>query len=485
MAKMCKQVEPVPDPFRDELGRRDLLLRLGRGVGSIALSCLLRQDGYLSAATAAADPLAPKAPHFPVKAKSCIFLFMYGGPSQMDTFDPKPVLAKFHGTPVTRLYGGGGGGESKEERLYVGSPFKFSRHGQCGMEVSDIFPNLATCVDDMAVLRSMHTDSEIHPMATFQMNLGTVLPGSPSLGSWIVYGLGAESQNLPAYVVLTGSSVWSGAVNWSNGYLPAVTQGTLLNSSGPPIVDLRPPDGVTPERQRAQIELLNQLNEPYLASNPQNGDLLARMKNYELAFRMQTAVPEAVDLKGEPEPIKEMYGLNDKITEPMGQRCLLARRLVERGVRFVQIYSDGWDSHDRIAEYHHRRGLETDRPIAALLKDLKQRGLLDQVMVCWGGEFGRTPDNRKDFFAGYPGRDHNKHAMLMWFAGGGVKGGTVIGSTDETGLNAVDNRYHLHDVHATILRLMGLDDMRLTYYHGGRFKRLTDLGGRIIKEMVA
>lgn len=484
MAKMCRQVESVTDRGLGELGRRDLLLRLGRGLGSVALTSLLHQDGFLRAA-GRPDALAPKTPHFPVKAKSCIFLFMYGGPSQMDTFDPKPALTKFHGTPVTRIYAGGGDGANLEERLYVGSPFQFKKYGESGLDVSDMFPNLGTCADDMAVLRSMYTDTEIHPMATFQMNLGTSLPGSPSMGAWLVYGLGTENQNLPAYVVLSGGGVWSGAVNWSNGYLPAVTQGTLFNSSGPAIVDLQPPEGMSPERQRASIELLNQLNEPYLGSNPSNGDLLARMKNYELAFRMQTAVPEAADINSEPEKIKEMYGLNDKITEPMGQRCLLARRLVERGVRFVQIYSHGWDSHDRIAEQHRRRGQETDRPIAAMLKDLKQRGLLDQTLVVWGGEFGRTADNHKGFFKTYPGRDHNKHAMCMWFAGGGIKGGTVVGATDETGLKAVDNRYHLHDVHATILRLMGLDDMRLTYYNAGRMKRLTDLGGRVIKEMIA
>lgn len=482
MAKMCRNVE---SPLGGELGRRDLLSRFGRGMGSIALTSLLQQDGVLSAATAGVDPLAAKKQHFPAKAKSCISLFMYGGPSQMDTFDPKPALTKFHGTPVTRVYAGGGNGANREERLYVGTPFKFRKYGQSGIPVSDMFPHLGECVDDMAILRSMYTDSEIHPMATFQMNTGSLLPGSPSAGAWIVHGLGTENQNLPAFVVLSGGGVWSGAVNWSNGYLPALTQGTLFNPSGTPISDLKPPADVRPEQQKANIELLNSLNQPYLDSDPANGDLAARMKNYELAFRMQTAVPEAANLDSEPAHIKELYGLNDKITEPMGQRCLLARRLVERGVRYVQIYSHGWDSHDRLAEHHRRRGQETDKPVAALLKDLKQRGLLDQTLVCWGGEFGRTPDNHKGFFATYPGRDHNKHAALMWFAGGGIKGGTIVGSTDETGLKAVDNRYHLHDVHATILRLMGLDDMRLTYYHGGRFKRLTDLGGRTIKEMIA
>jgi len=399
----------------------------------------------------------------------------------MDTFDPKPMLAKYHGTPVTRDYGG------LEKRIYVGSPYKFSRYGRCGMEVSEIFPHLATCVDDIAVVRSLHTDTETHPNGVFMMNLGVQTPGGPSMGSWVIYGLGSMNQDLPAFVVLpdTRGGVWSGAVNWSNGYLPAIYQGTLLNPEGAPINDLKPPTGVKPEQQRDNIELLNRLNERYLTSNPKNSDLLARMKNYEMAFRMQVAVPEALDVDSEPEKIKQMYGLSEKVSEPMGRKCLMARRLVERGVRFVQIYNQGWDSHDSLAEEHRKRGQETDLPIAGLLKDLKQRGLLDQTLVVWGGEFGRTADNSMDFFRSRPGRDHNKEAMVMWFAGGGVKGGTVLGTTDELGVKAVENRYHLHDMHATLLHQMGLDDMRLTYYHAGRFKRLTDLGGRIIKEIIA
>lgn len=478
------QKNEMADSLSRAMQRRDFLYRFGQGLGSIALTSLLRDDGYLHA-DEPTDPLAEKKTHHPPKAKRCIFLFMYGGPSQMDTFDPKPLLNKYHGKPVTRIYGGGGDGDKREDRLYVASPFKFRKHGQSGLDVSELFPHVANCVDDMTVLRSMHVDSEIHPMASFQMNLGTLLPGSPSLGSWILHGLGTENQNLPAFVVLSGSGLWSGAVNYSNGYLPAVTQGTLLNTSGPPIVDLKPPKGTTTESQRAGIELLNQLNRSHLESNPSNGDLIARMKNYELAFRMQTAVPEAVDLKSETTSTHRMYGLDDKITEPMGRRCLLARRLVERGVRFVQIYSHGWDSHDKLAIHHRRRAHETDQPIAALLTDLKQRGLLEDTLVVWGGEFGRTSDNSKGFFATYPGRDHNKHGMVMWFAGGGVKGGNVVGATDDFGLKAAENRYHLHDMHATLLHLMGLDDMKLTYYHGGRFKRLTDLGGRTIKEMIA
>ncbi|MSO23103.1 MAG: DUF1501 domain-containing protein [Acidobacteria bacterium] len=475
----CNQTE-VGNLQLGELDRRSFLLRLGQGLGSVAFSWLLQQDAF-SASNSPENQLAVRPPHFPVKAKSCIFLFMAGGPSQMDTFDPKPLLTKYHGTVAAK----GSQPRANSNLLYVGSPFEFAKHGQCGMEVSEIFPHLATCVDDIAVVRSLQTDSDAHSTGAFLMNTAQPIPGSPSLGSWLTYGLGTENQNLPAFVVLPIRSVLYGAQNWSNGYLPAIYQGTPLNTEGTPIVDLQPPKGVTPEQQEVNIKLLNELNEPFLESSPIKNDLWARMKNYELAFRMQTTVPEALDVNREPGKIKELYGLNDKVTEPMGRRCLMARRLVERGVRFVQIYSSGWDSHYNLAVEHKRRGDETDRPIAGLLKDLKQRGLLDQTLVVWGGEFGRTPQALRNYFwSKIPGREHNRTAMLMWFAGGGVKGGTVVGATDELGEKAVQNVYQLHDLHATLLHLMGLNDMRLTYYHGGRFKRLTDLGGHPIKEML-
>lgn len=481
MAKTCCRTERFSAPANTPLGelsRRDLLCRMGRGLGSVALSSLLFNDRCLG--DTSADPLAAKPPHHPARARACIFLFMYGGPSQFDTFDPKPALKKYHGTRLKRIHS-----NRTEERIYVASPFQFKRYGQSGIEVSELFPHLAGGVDDIAILRSMYVDSDVHPNGVFQMNTGVLLPGAPSLGSWIVYGLGTENQNLPAFVVMSNEAVYSGASNWSNGYLPAATQGTLFQSTGEPVADLKPPPGMTRQRQEAAIDLLRDLNEPYVRQNPGNSELLARMKNYELAFRMQMSVPEATSIESEPESIKELYGLNEKVTEPIGRQCLLARRLVERGVRFVQIYSHGWDSHDRLALQHSQHALETDRPIAGLLKDLKQRGLLDQTLVVWGGEFGRSPDNEKGFFSTYPGRDHNRDAMVMWFAGGGIKGGTVVGATDELGFKAVEDRCHLHDVHATILSLMGLDDMRLTYYHAGRFKRLTDLGGRVVRQLVA
>ena len=479
LPRTCNAVGP-DDPSLGGIGRRECLFQFGRGIGGTALSYLLARDGLLANGLPLADPLEPKPPHFTPKANACIFLFMGGAPSQMDTFDPKPVLAKYHGTPVTRIYG------SLEKRIYVGSPFKFAKHGQCGMEVSEIFPHLSTCVDDIAVLRSMHSDTTSHSTGFILMNTGDPKPGaSPSMGSWLVYGLGTENQNMPGFIVLPDKGMRSGSATYSNAYLPTACQGTLINPQGVPIVDLQPPRGVKPEQQNETLGLIGKFNRRYLDSDPGNGALLGRMKSYELAFRMQMAVPQALDVDREPEKIKELYGLNDKIAEPMARKCLMARRLVERGVRFVQIYCEGWDSHSDIDGGHRSCAQRSDQPVAGLLKDLKQRGLLSETLVVWGGEFGRTADNHMSFFRAHPGRDHNKDAMVMWFAGGGVKGGTVVGNTDEMGIKAVESVYHLHDLHATILHLMGLNDMRLTYYHAGRFKRLTDLGGRVMKEIVA
>ena len=467
------------------LGRREFLYRFGSGLGSVALTSLLAEEGLAATSDTVAalppDPLAPKDPHHAPRAKSVIFLFMAGAPSQMDTFDPKPALDRYHGKPITRIYG------SLEKRLYVGCPFKFKRHGESGMEISEIFPHLAECADDLAVVRSLHTSDEAHTTATFFMNTGAPIPGSPSVGSWVTYGLGSMNNNLPSFVVLpdTREGVFGGSINWSNGYLPADYQGTLFRSEGVPIVDIQPPRGVSRRRQRDNLDLLADLNRPYVGSNPRNDALLSRMRNYEQAFRMQTAVPEALDLEKESRQTHELYGIDQQVSEHMGRKCLMARRLVERGVRFVQIYCMGWDSHENIAREHRRRGYETDKPIAGLLKDLKRRGLLDETLVVWGGEFGRTADNSMLFFRTNPGRDHNKEAMVMWMAGGGVKGGTVVGETDELGIKATENVYHTHDLHATILNQLGLNDRRLQYYHAGRMKRLTDLGGRVIHEALA
>ncbi len=458
-----------------EPDRRNFLYNFGHGVGALALTSLLQRDGCLSAAESGV--LTPRPGHAEGKAKACIFMFMAGAPSQMDTFDPKPKLNKLHGQPVTRVYG------SLEKRMYVACPFSFQKHGESGIEVSDLFPQLAKCVDDMAVIRSLHTSVEAHTTATFFMNTGMPIPGSPSVGSWVAYGLGSENENLPGFVVLpdTGNGIFGGAMNWSNAFLPTECQGTLLNPVGPAIVDLQPA-GIDRRRQYSNLRMLNRLNEQTLDMNPRNPDLAGRMRQYELAFRMQSSVPDALDVGQESRQTRDLYGLDVPVTDEMGRKCLMARRLVERGVRFVQIYCHGWDSHENLASNHRRCGEKTDQPMAGLLTDLRQRGLLDETLVVWGGEFGRTADNSMNFFRTNPGRDHNKQAMIAWMAGAGVKGGTVIGATDELGIKAVENTYHMHDLHATILNQLGLDDMELTYYHAGRFKRLTDLGGRVITE---
>jgi hypothetical protein len=407
----------------------------------------------------------------------------------MDTFDPKPALKKFDGTPMDwskhkktdqpALFA--------KPRQLVASPFSFSRYGQCGMEVSDLLPNLATCVDDMAFVRSVQADNGNHPAAVFQMNTGFVTPGNPSLGAWLSYGLGTENQNLPAFVALPDfrSIPFSGSQQWGSAFLPASYQGTVLRWKGDPIRDLRSPAGLTPETQQQQRELLRSFNQDYLQKHFTNPDLQARIDAYELSYRMQTAVPEVLDIDHESSVVKEMYGLNDPVTESFGKRCLMARKLVQNGVRYVQIYtpSQSWDAHIDVRKNHLKNAQETDKPIAALIKDLKQHGLLETTLLIWMGEFGRTPDTPAEQKT--KGRDHNPGAMTIWFAGGGTKGGTVVGATDELGLNAVENVYHIRDVHATILHLMGLNDMRLTYYHAGRNRRLTDTGGHVISQVVA
>jgi hypothetical protein len=468
-----------------DFARRRFLYQSLTGVGGIALINLL--NGSLRAAD---NPLAPKKPDHTPKAKSCIFLTMLGGVSQMDTFDPKPSLEKFDNTVMDW---------SKEKntdqanlfakpRLFLKSSFPFKKYGECGMDVSSLFPHLATCVDDMAFVRSIQTENGNHPAAVFLMNTGVVIPGKPSMGSWVTYGLGTENQNLPAFVVLPDfrSLPFSGSQQWGPGFLPASYQGTVLRWKGDPILDLKPPADVTPAIQSSEMELLRSYNQEFLAKHFTNPDLQARMDSYELAYRMQAEVPGTLDIASEPEATREMYGMNDPVTESFGKRCLMARQMVEKGVRFVQLYtpSQSWDGHTEIVKNHTKNAAETDKPIAALLKDLKRRGLLDSTLVVWMGEFGRTPDNPADLRA-KAGRDHNTRAMTMWFAGGGSKPGALVGSTDELGFKAVDNIYRMRDVHATVLHLMGLNDMSLTYYSAGRNQRLTDTGGRVIKEALA
>jgi hypothetical protein len=461
--------------------RRDFLYHAGGGLGGLALSWLLARDGYASA-PAAANPLAARPPHFPARADAVIFLFMVGGPSQVDLFDPKPELTRRHGQPLPESFGRPVSQFTKGDTPLLASTRRFARHGQCCMEVSDLLPHLATCVDDIAFLRSCWCTSTIHAPAMYELHSGRTLMGHPSLGSWVTYGLGSTSDNLPAYCVMPQPEgvPEGGAPCWGAGYLPAVYQGTLLRRGSSPVLNVRPPDGVSPERQRRTLDLIQRMND--VDRDPADSELAARIASYELAFRMQRHAPEAVDLGRETAATKRAYGLEDPRTADFGTRCLLARRLVERGVRFVQLYSGGgplitqWDAHDDLNANHEKMCGHVDRPIAALLRDLKQRGLLARTLVVWASEFGRTPMSQ-----GGKGRDHNPHGYTMWLAGGGVRGGQVIGSTDAFGLRAVDEPVSVNDFHATLLHLLGLDHERLTVRHDGRDQRLTDVAGRVVE----
>lgn len=470
--------------------RRDFLFRAGNGFGALALSYLMQREALAQGKTQPGkklvNPLAPKPPHFAPKAKAVIFLFMVGGPSQMETFDPKPVLDKLHGQQMPASFG-----EVKSQFVKTGTPlmgsaWKFKKYGQSGTEVSDLLPHTASCIDDIAVIRSCYTESFVHAPAMYQMINGRVLAGHPSLGSWVTYGLGSESENLPAYCVMTQPQGLpeGGSPMWGAGYLPAIHQGTLLRNGSTPILHLQPPAEISHQQQSKMLSYMRRMNEQSLGEN--DSELAARISSYELAYRMQQHAPEAVDLSKESEETKKLYGLDDSQTAEFGTRCLLARRLVERGVRFVQLYSGGgpvsvqWDAHDNVKTNHEQMCRWTDQPVAALLKDLKGRGLLDSTLVVWGTEFGRTPvsENGK-------GRDHNPTGFSMWMAGGGVKGGQVIGQTDEIGFKTVGPRYHPRDIHASILHLLGMDQMKLTYLHNGRFERLTDFGGNVIESLVS
>ena len=480
--------------FRPALSRREFLTRAGTGFGSLALSFMLAQEAIAdtkSGLKGRTNPLSPKAPMFPAKAKSVIFLFMYGGPSQVDTFDPKPDLDKYHGKSMSTALQNVGevktfGGDAHAPLMR--SPYKFQKYGKSGIEVSDLYPNVGQCVDDICFLRSIYGDSNNHAPALFEMNTGSILQGHPSVGSWVTYGLGTQNQDLPGFVVMTdhrGGPI-GGAPNWSSGFMPATYQGTLFRASGTPILDLSPGEGVSAAEQRSSLDLLAKMNEEHLHDNPGDSELEARIGAYELAYRMQAHAPEVVDISKETEETKTLYGLDNARTEKFGRKCLMARRLVERGVRFIQIYSGGghgddtWDAHGDIVGNHGKHAGDTDKPIAGLLKDLKRRGLLDSTLVVWGGEFGRMPITQ-----GGRGRDHNPGVQTVWMAGGGVKGGTVVGASDEVGYKAGVDPYHIRDLHATILHAMGLNDMALTYLYNGRFQRLTENGGKVIKPVFA
>lgn len=467
--------------------RREMLWQTGAGFTGVALAGLLQQDGFFEKQSVAADglsewknPLAPKEPHMPAKAKSVIFLYMYGGPSQVDTFDYKPSMYGMDGKTVeVKTFGRGG---HRNQGRIVEPRWKFKQYGECGKWVSDLFPNLATCVDDIAFVHSMTADSPIHGSAMLMMNSGKILSGHPCLGSWVNYGLGSVNEDLPGFVVMLdprGGPI-SGAKNWSSGYMPATYQATLMRSSGNPILDLAPPQELGTEAQRTLLDSLRNLNEQHRQTRGDNSNLAARIASYELAFRMQAKAPEAVDISQESEATQKLYGLNDPRSEKFGRQCLLARRLVERGVRFVQIYSggahndDNWDAHTDMESNHNLHAGETDGPIAGLIKDLKQRDMLKDTLIVWGGEFGRQPTAE---YAQGSGRDHNSYGFTIWMAGGGVKGGTSYGVTDELGSRAVDDVCHVKHMHSTILHLLGLDPMKLSYFFGGLDNKLVGVEG--------
>jgi hypothetical protein len=452
-----------------EQPRRDFLFQTGLGLGAIALQSLLPR----SARANVPSPLTASPPLITPRARNVIFLFMEGGPSHLDTFDPKPLLNQLAGQPLPESFGDVITAMGESRAPLLGSKRKWQQHGESGMWVSDWLPHTAKHADDLAVVRSCWADGINHSVAVCQMNSGSLLGGRPSLGAWVTYGLGTDNTDLPAFVVMQDnqSSVVNGPRNWSAGFMPAVYQGIRIQGGSEPIPNLNTPEGVAEAQQRGKLDFINSLNRDYAARFTDQSELAARLTSYELAFRMQAEAPLAVELAEETAETQRLYGMDQKETATMGRLCLLSRRMVERGVRFVQIYHGAgskWDAHSGIEKNHAELCRGMDQPVAALLSDLKQRGLLDETLVVWGGEFGRTPMSEKG-----DGRDHNPTGFSMWFAGGGVQGGQTIGTTDELGLRAVDNRLHVHDLHATILWLLGLDNMGLVYTYKGRPERPT------------
>lgn len=481
-------MSPLPQRWPHQGARRDFLTRAGVGLGSIAMASLLQRE-IVQAGNADSrgpgSPLTPKPPHFQPRAHRVIYLFMHGGPSHVDLLDPKPELLRHAGQPLPESIG-----PVMTRRKVASNPLlapikPFRPRGQSGLEISDFLPHMAELADELCVLRGCHGDSVNHPQSVYQMNTGSILMGRPSLGSWVSYGLGTENDSLPAFVVLPdpAGGIKGGPPAWGNGYLPATYQGTTLRAGTTPIVDLEPQASVSMSRQRGTLELLRRLNQEHSQQRGHADVLGARMEAYELAFRMQVAAPDAVDLSGESAATLSLYGIDEQETADFGRRCLLARRLVERGVRFVQLYSGdvvGWDAHEDVAKNHTQYCRRTDKPVAGLLRDLRQRGLLDDTLVIWGGEFGRMPMSEQG-----KGRDHNPWGYSVCLAGAKVKGGFAYGATDPFGLRAVENKVHVHDLHATILHLLGLDHETLTFPHNGRDERLTDVAGRVVKEILA
>jgi Protein of unknown function (DUF1501) len=453
--------------------RREFLSRSSFGFGGLALATLLSEE--TPAATIAPNPLAPKRPHFPAKAKSVIFLFMEGGPSHVDTFDPKSELTRFDGQALPSSF------HSEDLQLQfiqagqaklMGSRRQFPKRGKSGLEISDLFENVGQFADDIAVIRSCYHDSFIHGPALRLLHTGSMRVAFPSVGAWVLYGLGSESQDLPAYMMMSESNTVSDKSLFSSGFLPAEYQGTFAHSEGAALENLSRPSVISKEDQTVMLDRITAWNGIHREKRSDDPNLAARMSNYELAFRMQMAAPDLIDLSREPEHVRRMYGLDEKKTEKFGRMCLLGRRMVERGVRYVHLHRGGWDGHGECDKNHAEGAAAIDKPIAGLLGDLKQRGLLESTLVVWAGEFGRTP-----IMQGQNGRDHNPYGFSIWMAGGGIRGGRAIGATDEFGFRAVEDKVHVNDVHATMLALLGLDDRKLTYFYQGRDFRLTDVGG--------
>jgi uncharacterized protein DUF1501 len=466
-----------PHPIRT---RRDLLRQLGAGFGWLAATGLARAEALSD------DPLAPRAGHFPARAKRVIFLFMHGGPSHLDTFDWKPLLERDDGKPYPyekpRIQFAATGNLMR-------SPWKFQQHGQSGAWVSELFPEVARHVDRLCFVKSVHGTNEAHGGALLALHTGSATFVRPSMGSWVLYGLGSENRNLPGFLTLCPTLGHGGVNNWSSAFLPGVYQGTPIGNASVPAKEARLAHLANPELttdfQRRQLDLVRELNAPHLAARPGDDALEARIASWELAFRMQSEAPGVLDLAGESEATRQLYGLDDPVTENFGRQCLLARRCAEAGVRFVQCtHSYKWDQHERLQELHGKNAREVDKPIAGLLTDLAARGLLEDTLVLWAGEFGRTPTVQGALGPG-AGRDHNPHAFTVWMAGGGVKPGLSFGATDDYGFYAAEDKVHIHDLHATILALLGLDHEKLTYRYAGRDFRLTDVEGRVVRELFA
>ncbi|MBM3786940.1 MAG: DUF1501 domain-containing protein [Acidobacteria bacterium] len=464
--------------------RRDFFRRTAAGLGAIALNRLLAQDS-------AADPLLVRRPHAKARAKSVIFLFMSGAPSQLDLLDPKPLMRKYHGEPMPQSMIK----DLKDDLIrgsarVMASPREFQRYGKSGLEFSELLPNLGTCADKLCVIRSFRTDNANHTPAQFLMNTGSILAGRPSIGSWVLYGLGSECRDLPGYVVMLstsqGKGVCGGAANWSNGFMPSHFRGVSFRNQGDAVLHLSNPEGVSAEMQRGRLDLIRGLNGER-ARITGDSEIASRVAAYELAFRMQTAAPDLLDFSRESAKTLEMYGIGKEPTHTFGSNCLLARRMVERGVRFVQMYHSSWDDHNDLHKNLNRHCAITDQPAAALIHDLERRGLLDSTLVIWGGEFGRTPmfEVRRGNTPGKEGRDHHSEAFSMMMAGAGVRGGQTLGRTDDFGYHVVDQPYHVHDLQATILHQLGLDHTRLTYPFQGRQYRLTDVHGNVIVPALA